>query len=62
MIVRADGTVERLEVNGTLLGVLPEPALAEVELDLAPGDAVVLYTDGVTEARQGSEQFGEARL
>lgn len=62
MLVRADGRVERIDASGTLLGVLPNPPLQEVELELAPGDALVLYTDGVTEARNGAEQFGETRL
>lgn len=62
VLVRADGAVERVEVTGTLLGVLPDPPLHDVELTLGPGDALVLYTDGVTEARHGSQQFGETRL
>jgi PAS domain S-box-containing protein len=62
LLLRADGTVERVEATGTLLGVLPDPPLQEVEIDLGPGDALVLYTDGVTEARDGPEQFGEGRL
>jgi phosphoserine phosphatase RsbU/P len=48
---------------GTLLGVTPHPVFAPVGLDLAPGEALVLYTDGVTEARNAAhELFGEARL
>ncbi|HEU5150998.1 MAG TPA: SpoIIE family protein phosphatase [Iamia sp.] len=62
LLLRADGTVERVEATGTLLGVLPSPPLQEVELALEPGDSLVLYTDGVTEARDGPEQFGEGRL
>lgn len=62
LLLRADGSVERVEATGTLLGVLPSPPLQEVELALGPGDALVLYTDGVTEARDGPEQFGESRL
>jgi len=62
ILVRADGTVERVEASGTLLGVLPDPQLQEVSIELGPGDVVVLYTDGVTEARHGPEQFGEHRL
>jgi sigma-B regulation protein RsbU (phosphoserine phosphatase) len=61
-LVRADGRVERVDATGTLLGVLPDPPLQEVTLDLGPGDALVLYTDGVTEARNGQVQFGETRL
>jgi len=62
VLVRADGSVERVEASGTLLGVLPDPTLQEVTLELRPGDSLVLYTDGVTEARDGPEQFGEGRL
>jgi serine phosphatase RsbU (regulator of sigma subunit) len=61
-LVRADGTVELLECGGTLLGVVPEPELIDLEVELAPGDAIVLYTDGVTEARDGASQFGDGRL
>ncbi len=62
MVVHADGRVERLDASGTLLGVLPEPVLSDLTLDLVEGDAIVLYTDGVTEARRGVELFGEDRL
>jgi PAS domain S-box-containing protein len=62
VLVRADGRAEVLECAGTLLGVVPDPSLIDVEAELAPGDAVVLYTDGVTEARRGNDMFGEARL
>lgn len=61
-IVRASGTAELLDCAGTLLGVVREPLLVDVEVHLGPGDAVVLYTDGVTEARDGRELFGEKRL
>ena len=62
VLVRADGRAEVLDCAGTLLGVVPEPQLFDVHADLGPGDAVVLYTDGVTEARRGGELFGETRL
>lgn len=61
-IVRADGGAELMDCAGTLLGVVANPTLVDVEADLHPGDAVVLYTDGVTEARDGHELFGEKRL
>ncbi|MEJ7584028.1 MAG: PP2C family protein-serine/threonine phosphatase [Acidimicrobiales bacterium] len=62
LVVRATGSVEPVEVSGTLLGVLPDPVLPEVEVELGVGDAIVLFTDGVTEARRGEDLFGEARL
>jgi len=62
ILVRADGRTEPIACAGTLLGVVDDPVLVDAELDLHPGDAVVLYTDGVTEARRGHELFGEARL
>lgn len=64
LVVRDDGQVETVEgASGMLLGVAPDPGLVEDRLHLCPGDAVVLYTDGVTEARspQG-ELFGMAAL
>ena len=61
-LVRADGSVDTFGRPGTLLGCFPEPALHEEVLDLHPGAAVVLYTDGVTEARKGSSVMGEAGL
>jgi PAS domain S-box-containing protein len=62
VLVRADGHAEALDCAGTLLGVVSEPDLVDISVELGPGDAIVLYTDGVTEARRGSELFGEVRL
>ena len=63
LLVRAGGTVEEVVVRGTLLGVEAEPRLEQVSLELAEGDTLVLYTDGVTDARNASgERFGEERL
>lgn len=58
LALRADGSVEPLGVPGTLIGVLARPRLREVPFVLEPGDALVLYTDGVTEARRGGVQLG----
>jgi sigma-B regulation protein RsbU (phosphoserine phosphatase) len=44
------------------VGVLETLDLTDVVVPLAPGDVVVLYTDGVTEGRRGSEFYGEERL
>ena len=61
-VVRADGTLSKLGAPGGLLGLFPEIPLVEVATELAPGDAIVFYTDGVTEAHRGRELFGEERL
>lgn len=60
----ADESVDVLDAaTGTLLGVLSRIDLGDVRMTLAPGDALVLYTDGVVEARDRlGEQFGQDRL
>ncbi|MCW3009899.1 MAG: regulatory protein, partial [Solirubrobacterales bacterium] len=50
LIVRADGRIEPVEAHGALLGVAEGVTWEETELRLGRGDAIVLYTDGVTEA------------
>jgi len=50
LIVRADGHVEQLGERGTLLGVFPDPIIAESSAVLEMGDALALYTDGLLEA------------
>jgi len=50
LIVRADGHTEELSGAGTLLGIFPTPAIEDSTVRLRPGDAVALYTDGLTEA------------
>ncbi|MCE7083210.1 GAF domain-containing SpoIIE family protein phosphatase [Streptomyces sp. ST2-7A] len=51
LIRRADGRVREVGRYGSLLGVLPEVHLTDVRFRLAPGDALLFYTDGATEAR-----------
>ena len=63
MLVRTDGSVERLGIGGPVLGVLPEADYEQAQVAAAPGDRIVLFTDGITEARNaGDEEFGEQRL
>lgn len=62
IVLRADGSVERVHAPGTLLGVVPNPPMVDTAVTLEPGSSLLLYTDGVTEARRGGEQFGEAGL
>jgi sigma-B regulation protein RsbU (phosphoserine phosphatase) len=63
MLVRADGAVERLGIGGPVLGVLPDAEYEQAQVGAAPGDRIVLFTDGLTEARNAAdEEFGEERL
>jgi serine phosphatase RsbU (regulator of sigma subunit) len=62
LVIKAGGAITTFGQPGTLIGVFEEPTLHEESLDLHAGDAVVLYTDGVTEARRGSAVLGESGL
>jgi sigma-B regulation protein RsbU (phosphoserine phosphatase) len=59
----ATGEIQELASDGIALGVLAAIELEQRTIDLAPGDLVILYTDGVTEAMDdGYRQFGMERL
>jgi hypothetical protein len=63
MLIRRDGTVERLERGGLALGVLGTVLYQEETRRFCDGDTLVLYTDGLTEARNADgEFFGAERL
>ncbi len=62
IVVRADGTVQELATKGTLVGILPAVHFTPQSIELSTGDALVLYTDGVIEARAGRREFGVERL
>jgi PAS domain S-box-containing protein len=62
LLLHPDGRVETVGEPGTLLGVFDDPTIVDRALDLAPGDALVMYTDGVVDERRGDEEFGEERL
>ncbi|WP_405779245.1 PP2C family protein-serine/threonine phosphatase [Streptomyces sp. NBC_00859] len=51
LIRRASGRVQEVGARGSLLGVFPEVKLTDVRFRLGPGDTLLLYTDGATEAR-----------
>jgi len=63
LLLRASGQLERLEATATMLGAFPVWRSGERQGFLAPGDILVAYSDGVTEAGIDSEEeFGEDRL
>ncbi len=62
LVARAGGEVATVGVPGTAIGLLEECDVTESELHLAPGAARLLFTDGVSEAREGAALFGEAGL
>jgi phosphoserine phosphatase RsbU/P len=63
LVVRAGGSHERLGEGGAVLGVFDTRNYELGSAQLAPGDRVILFTDGVTEACDSAgEEFGEARL
>ena len=64
LLVRVDGSSELLPLtDGIALGVVPDLRYGQRAITLEPGDTLVLYTDGVTEAMNGAhEEFGVERL
>jgi serine phosphatase RsbU (regulator of sigma subunit)/catechol 2,3-dioxygenase-like lactoylglutathione lyase family enzyme len=63
LLLRGHDGLERLGATSTVVGLFEEWDYAMEERQLAPGDTVLLYTDGVTEARNSEgEEFGEQRL
>lgn len=61
--IGAGGRVFELSEGGPLLGFMENVTYGQTSLTLGPGDLIVLYTDGVTEAvNSGGEQFGAERL
>jgi sigma-B regulation protein RsbU (phosphoserine phosphatase) len=63
LVVRTDGEVEMLGPTGVPLGLLPGMSYRATHVQLAPGDSLVLYTDGITEAAGADdEELGLERL
>ncbi|MDX6665341.1 MAG: hypothetical protein QOG68_1547, partial [Solirubrobacteraceae bacterium] len=61
-VVRTDGRVDWIGTPGTLIGIRSDLRLHEFEALLAPGDSMLLYTDGVTEAGPRTAPFGQEGL
>jgi sigma-B regulation protein RsbU (phosphoserine phosphatase) len=63
MVVRAEGAIEELDATGVPVGLMDAAAFEVVTRQLAPGDKIVIYSDGVTEAQDHSGGFfGKKRL
>lgn len=57
LVLRANGTIDTIDGGGLILGAFPTAPYEEVRLTLEPGDLMLLYTDGVTEAMNVDEEF-----
>jgi serine phosphatase RsbU (regulator of sigma subunit)/catechol 2,3-dioxygenase-like lactoylglutathione lyase family enzyme len=63
LVLRRDDSLERLHATATIVGVFKDWECSIADCHLAPGDTLVLYTDGVTESfNPEREEFGEERL
>jgi sigma-B regulation protein RsbU (phosphoserine phosphatase) len=63
VLLRANGQAELLETGGPLLGAIERAGFSSGEMVLAPGDALLAYSDGVLECRNAAgEEFGVERL
>jgi sigma-B regulation protein RsbU (phosphoserine phosphatase) len=63
VLARAAGGIERLESDATVLGIFPDWTCTETLVELSPGDTLIMFSDGVTEAGiETGQEFGEDRL
>jgi len=62
LVLSTDGTLKRLDVGGSVVGLLEDLEYAEATVQLEPGDLLVAFTDGLTEPENASGEFGEPRL
>lgn len=62
LLLSSTGAVAEVGVPGHPLGLFPDPVLMDSDLVLEPGQALFLYTDGLTDARSGDDHFGDGEL
>jgi sigma-B regulation protein RsbU (phosphoserine phosphatase) len=63
ILTRKDGAQVRLEEGGLILGIFQEHSYEESEIELRPGDRLIMFTDGISEAVDGEGvEFGEKRM
>jgi PAS domain S-box-containing protein len=62
IVLRATGQVEEIGCTGTALALFDDPELHSATLELAPGDVLCAFTDGLVEARRGPDMFGSERI
>jgi serine phosphatase RsbU (regulator of sigma subunit) len=63
LLVRAGGEIERLSVGGPPIGLLPQAEYRAGRVEMAPGDTLLIYTDGIVEAADpDDEEYGLERL
>jgi len=62
LLARADGTVDVVNAQGLLLGIQPGQKYSSFTFHLGHGDAILMTTDGITEARHGNEFLGSDGL
>ena len=62
ILLRADGSVERLKPTAMVIGLFEKWECEARRIDLRQGDLLAIFSDGVTEAMRGEEEFGETRF
>jgi len=63
LLIRAEGGVERLQAGGIVLGVLEDAPYSAEEVELRPGDGLIIFSDGLVEAENAAgEEFGVDRV
>ena len=62
MLLRTDGSVDRLESTAMVIGLFETWECRACSIEMGPADLLAIFSDGVTEAMRGEEEFGESRF